>query len=129
MSTADIIALFTCVATGLTCFATFVYVIFVAYTLLLLREQLSHIREQLDEQIKERKLQETITIFNRLQASELISARRYIYESLPRNVEGVERSQIVAHIQKAETAFFAFDHIGYLLDKGHVDKEPIMEMY
>lgn len=113
MSVTDIIALITC---GATC----VYVILVAFTL-------GYIHRQLAQQKKEHKLQETLVMFEKLQSQEVVKARRYIYENFPETIEGLNNNQLRVHIQKAEIAFITFDMIGYLVDKDHLDVTPILE--
>lgn len=120
MSTSDWIS-------ALTCFATWIYVGLMGLYVWLVFETLRYIRKQLVQQEKEHKFQETITIFKELQTQELFDQRRYIYENFPENIEGIDGNQLKAHIQKPEVALVVFDRIGYLIRKGHIDAESIME--
>lgn len=115
MSITDVIALFACIA-------TWTYVILFATTFII-------IKQQLITQMKAHDLQMVLTIFKELKTQDLISKRSYIYESFPENIEGIESSQLKAHIQKAETALDTFNRIGYLAYEGHIDVTPIMENY
>lgn len=78
---------------------------------------------------KNRKLQVALTIFQELQAQGPIDTRKYIYNTFPESIEGLENDVIKAHIQKAEVAFLVFDRIGYLVIKKHIDKTDVMENY
>jgi hypothetical protein len=86
-------------------------------------------RIQVKEIKQNRKLQEVVAIFKELKTPELVAARRYIYESFPEDLEGIELGQLKTHLQKAEVAFIVFDRLGYLIEQGHVDKEPILDNY
>lgn len=86
-------------------------------------------RRQLEELVRKRKLQDVMTIFRELKAQNLIDMRRYILESFPESIEGIESSQLKTHLQKAELALEVFKRIGYLIKQGHIDAEPIMENY
>ena len=44
---------------------------------------------------KNRKFQSALNIFEKLQTSELIIARRYMYESFPENIEGIDPNQLI----------------------------------
>lgn len=93
---------------------SFLVAIWIAYT-------------QLDRFEKGRKFQEVSVIFKELQTKELFEERGYIYKNFPENVEGIDKEQLKAHIQKAEIALNMFDRIGYLVQTGHIDAKPIME--
>ena len=78
---------------------------------------------------KHRKFQEVLTIFKELKSPEIIGARRYIYENFPESIEELSKEQLKAHLQKAEPAFIIFDRIGYWIDRGHIDPDPLIENY
>lgn len=84
-------------------------------------------------QIKElkntREIQVPLAIFEELKTEAFIDERRYIYERFPEKVEEVEPAQLKAHLQEAEVALAAFQRIGYLVKKGYIDSEPILESY
>ncbi len=103
-------------------FATWTYVVLFVVSIMLLYFQLKGLN-------KDRRLQAVLVIFRELKAQNLIEMRRYILESFPENIEGIETSGLKAHIQKAELALEVFKRIGYLIDKGHIDAGPIMENY
>lgn len=103
-----------------TCIATWVYVLLVAVTLW-------YIHRQLEQQKKEHQLQETLTILKELQTQELFDQRRYIYESFPENIEGIDSIELKAYMRKVDLALVAFNRIGYLVNKGYVDTESILE--
>lgn len=78
---------------------------------------------------KNRKFQIALTIFEELQTQGPIDTRKYIYDNLPENIEGVDSNQLKAHIHKAELALLAFDRIGYLVKEKHIDGTAVMENY
>ncbi len=120
MSISDWIALGTFIATctyvGLTGF--YVFLVF---------KTLVYIRKQLEQQEKEHKLQETLTILKELQTQELFDQRRYIYENFPEDIKGIDSNQLKAHMRKVDVAIVAFNCMGYLVHKGQVDTESILE--
>ena len=120
MWTPDEVAFATFIVTCAYAFFTLAYVVLVAFTL-------GYIHKQLEQQKKEHRLQETLTILKELQTQELFNQRRYIYENLPETIEGVDGNQLKAHMRKVDLAIVAFNRIGYLMDKGYVDTESILE--
>lgn len=122
MSTADFIALFTCIGTWMYVIATFLYLRLVVQTL-------KYLGKQVETQVKERKFEETLAIFKEMQALNLTDARRYIYENVPENIEGIENSKLWAHLQKIEIAIINLDRVGYLVHQDHIDAKMIMETY
>lgn len=85
--------------------------------------------KQLKELEKSGRLQATLATFRELKARDFIADRRYIYDNLPENIEGIEAIQLKSHFLNIEAALTAFDHVGYLLRENHIDAEPILENY
>lgn len=115
MNTAEYIAFYTCMATWL-------YLVLVTATLL-------YVRRQVKNQDKERKFQTVLAIFRELKTQDFIDNRRYIYDFLPANIEGIESNQLKDYFLEIEVALAAFDRVGYLLREKHIEREPIMENY
>jgi len=105
------------------------YVGLVAATLWYIHRQLKGQREQIDEQVKNSRFQELLTVFKELKDSDLMEARRYIYEKFPETIEGAETKELKRHLLEAEMAFITFDRIGYSIEKGHIDGGPIIENF
>ena len=80
-------------------------------------------------QEKNRKLQATLTIFAELQIKEIRNARRYVYEYVPEDIRDLADSELQEHLINVEEAIIAFERVGYLLQEGHIDTEPIISNY
>jgi len=63
---------------------------------------------------KNRKLQETLTVFKELQAKEVRESRRYIYEEVPQEIGNLTDNELQKHLVNSEEAVLAFERIGYL---------------
>lgn len=122
MSTSDYIALGTCIGTWVYVGLMLVYVILVAYTF-------STIKEQLREQKKARKFQETISIFREIQAKDLDEPRRYTEEEMPESIEGVGYEKLWERIHRIEPVIINLDRVGYLVRQDHIDRLMILETY
>ena len=118
MNLAESIALATWIYTGL----TLIYVVFVGRTLW-------YVRDQLKEQKKARKFQETISMFKEIQARDLDESRRYVEDELPESIERVEYEKLWEHVRRIEPAIINFDRVGYLVHQDHIDRLMIMETY
>jgi len=99
--------------------ATCIYAVLVLYTLY-------YIRGQLGEMKSTRTRDAALSVFKELQSKEARDARRYIYGSVPTNIEGITDDERQNHLEKAEEAIIAFDRIGYLVREGHIDPDPIL---
>ena len=102
-----------------TLLATWVYVILVFITLF-------YIAGQFREARSDRKRETALSAFRELQTKEARDARRYIYGTVPLNLEGLNDELLQQYLEAAEEAMLAFERIGYLIYEGHVDSEPIL---
>src|SRR3989338_1760287 len=102
-----------------TLLATWVYVVLVLITLI-------YIAGQLREARKSRRLEAALTVFRELQTKDARDARKYIYRTIPLSVEGLDDEDLQQHLEAAEEAMLAFERVGYLIQEGHVDAEPIL---
>lgn len=119
MSTADSIALSTCIATWSYVFLMAVYIGFVAVTL-------GYIHRQFKHQEKEHKLQTTFTTFKELQTKEGRDARRNVYKQVPTEIAGIEDEKLEKYLDLVQEAVLPYYRIGYLIHEGHIDAEPIV---
>ena len=112
MNTTDTVALFTCIA-------TWIYVILVFVTLVV-------VYLQLRELSKNRKLQATLTIFSELYTELARKARKKVYKEVPADINGIDDEKLESYLEIVQDACFMYHRIGYLVSKGHIDSDPII---
>lgn len=103
-------------------FVNGVYVILLAIGVMIAWYQLFLLR-------KTRKLEIVLTIFRELKTKDFMAKRRYIYDNIPENINGMDDNQLKKYLMRVETALTAFDRVGYLLRENHIDAKPIMDNY
>lgn len=78
---------------------------------------------------KTRKFEMILTIFRELKTKDFMAKRRYIYDNIPENIDGIDDNRLKKYLIRVETALTAFDRVGYLLRENHIDAKPIMDNY
>ncbi|HEV7999147.1 MAG TPA: hypothetical protein VGP63_04655 [Planctomycetaceae bacterium] len=74
-----------------------------------------------------RKLQVLLAIFEEMKSPTLVEQRRYLYQKFPETIEGVDHKQIGEHFRQVEMALTSFSRIGYCLEHGYIEAEPILD--
>jgi len=105
---------------AVTAFATSIYTVLVAVTFYF-------IWRQLKEMNSTRKREATLVVFRELQAREARDARRYIYTTVPMEIEGIGDDELQTHLERSEEALVSLDRVGFLVGEEHVDSDPLME--
>lgn len=93
---------------AITAVATVLYAILVLITLYYIKRQFTATEQN-------RKLQVALIVFRELGAPEVRRSRRYIYTQVPRNVTGINDTELQRHLMNAEEALIAFDRVGVSL--------------
>jgi hypothetical protein len=74
-----------------------------------------------------KRLQALLTIFEEIKSQNLIEQRRYLYQSFPDTIKGVGDQQLKDHFRQVELALTSFSRIGYFLQHGYIEAEPLLE--
>lgn len=90
---------------------------------------LYYVDRQLDEVAKNRKREAILAIFRELESDAMRESRQYIYDEVPREIEGIAEVKLKEHFKKAAVALNAFSRIEYLISEGHIDAETILASY
>ncbi len=106
--------------------ATWCYGVLVLISLGYIFYQLVEARKTREHAEKTQRFKATLQVFDELYAEEVSDTRRYIYNDLPDNLDGLRHRTMKRYFEKCETALMAFDRVGFLIQKGYIDHRPIL---
>ena len=98
-----------------------IYVFLVLVTLI-------YVIMQVLEMKRNRKLQSAVLIFEELKSTINREARKKLYKKVPNDISDLRDEYLEKYLDIVQEAVLSFDRIGYLIQEGYMDSDPILKL-